>query len=175
MPASSTVLSRLTPSAADTFGKNRSGSDEGGCGETGDSARSRTNFALSPRTSSQGLPSAAERLFSGVGGSGRPMPLAAALVRGRFAGGDPAGGVDSPKHTAEGGTGTLQPVTSEPGEAPTGDAAAQSLVEGGGCEDATGLLFPRRLLFLPPLPTGCCEGFVASPSPFVDGRNQKLI
>jgi len=68
---------------------------EGGGGESGASSLSAQSSPPLLMLSAQGLAATAARLVSGVGGSGRPPPLAAARVRGRFAGGDPAGGEDS--------------------------------------------------------------------------------
>ena len=78
-----------------------SGDDEGSRdgGKTGGTAWSgiKSVLTLCSRSSMQGLASVPAWLLSGVGGLNRPLLLAAALDRGHFAGGDPAGGNDLPK------------------------------------------------------------------------------
>ena len=79
--------------------------DVGGVGGGGDGGSTSLSSQISsPKLilSAQGLATLPARLISGVGGSGRLPPLAAARVRGRFAGGDPAGGDVSTRLTVEG-------------------------------------------------------------------------
>ena len=116
----------------DVGGAAEGGGDVGGGGDGG--SKSLTAQSSSPplMLSAQGLATPAVRLVSGEGGSGRPPPLAAARVRGRFAGGDPAGGDDP---TVEGAS-------------PMSVAAVASAAAGGASGRAVLPLSARRCLLI---------------------------
>jgi len=116
----------------DVGGAAEGGGDVGGGGDGG--SKSLTAQSSSPplMSSAQGLATPAVRLVSGEGGSGRPPPLAAARVRGRFAGGDPAGGDDP---TVEGAS-------------PMSVAAVASAAAGGASGRAVLPLSARRCLLI---------------------------
>ena len=95
----------------------------GGEGESGCSSLSAWSSSLTLALSAQGLAIPAARLSSGVGGSGLPPPLAAARVRGRFAGGDFAGGDKSTGSAVEGAA----PAATSAGAGGALDRAALSL------------------------------------------------
>ena len=119
----------------DVGGGDVGGGDVGGGGDGGGTSLSAQSSSPTLMSSAQGLATPDARLISGVGGSGRPPPLAAARVRGRFAGGEPAGGDDSTMLNLEGAS-------------PLSVAAAASAAAGGASGRAVISLSARRCLLL---------------------------
>jgi len=117
----------------DGGGGDGGGGDGNGGGDGGGKSLPLHNSSPTLTLSVHRLAMPAARLISGVGGSCRPRPLAAARVRGRFAGGDPAGGDISNRHSVE-------------GTSPISVAAAVSAAAGGALDWAVFSFSTRRCL-----------------------------